>query len=83
VQVVVDVSGSNSRPAEDAAIARLQAAGAVNAGRSNTLAKLGADFAGPFGAGMMQAIQAHWPASTTRRGQDTTPDGHGMQRPTA
>ncbi|MGG5889124.1 isochorismatase family protein [Falsiroseomonas sp. HC035] len=81
VQVVVDVSGSNSRLAEDAALARLQAAGSVNAGWLNTLTELGADFAGPFGAGMMQVIQRHWPASTTGQVQDTTPDGHGMQLP--
>ncbi len=81
VQVVVDVSGSNSKLAEDMAIQRLQAAGAVNAGWLNTLTELGADFAGPHGAGMMGIIQAHWPASTIGTPLDTTPDGHGMQLP--
>ncbi len=81
VQVVVDVSGSNSKLAEDMAIQRLAAAGAVNAGWLNTLTELGADFAGPFGRGMMGIIQAHWPASTVGAVQDTTPDGHGMQLP--
>lgn len=81
VQVVVDVSGSNSRLAEDMAIQRLAAAGAVNAGWLNTLTELGADFAGPFGRGMMGIIQQHWPASTVGEVHDTTPDGHGMQLP--
>lgn len=83
VQVVVDVSGSNSKLAEDMAIQRLAAAGAVNAGWLNTLTELGADFAGPFGRGMMGIIQAHWPASTVGEVSDTTPDGHGMQLPRA
>lgn len=81
VQVVVDVSGSNSKLAEDMAIQRLAAAGAVNAGWLNTLTELGTDFAGPFGGGMMGIIQAHWPASTVGEVRDTTPDGHGMQLP--
>jgi hypothetical protein len=81
VQVVVDVSGSNSKLAEDMAIQRLAAAGAVNAGWLNTLTELGADFAGPHGQGMMGIIQAHWPASTVGVTEDTTPDGHGMQLP--
>jgi len=81
VQVVVDASGSNSKLAEDAAMARSQAAGAVNAGWLNTLTELGQDFAGPFGRGMLGIIQGHWPASTTGTTDDTTPDGHGMQLP--
>ena len=81
VQVVTDVSGSNSKLAEDMAIQRLAAAGAVNAGWLNTLTELGADFAGPYGRGMMGIIQAHWPASTVGQVEDTTPDGHGMQLP--
>ena len=81
VQVVVDVSGSNSKLAEDAAIARLQAAGAVNSGWLNTLTGLGSDFAGPHGPGMMGIIQSHWPASTVGTVADTTPDGRGMQLP--
>ena len=81
VQVVVDVSGSNSKLAEDAALARLQAGGAVNSGWLNTLTELGQDFAGPWGRGMMGIIQGHWPASTTGTPDDTTPDGHGMQLP--
>lgn len=81
VQVVTDVSGSNSKLAEDMAIQRLAAAGAVNAGWLNTLTELGTDFAGPHGAGMMGIIQQHWPASTVGTVEDTTPDGHGMQLP--
>ncbi|WP_270935406.1 isochorismatase family protein [Falsiroseomonas oryzae] len=81
VQVVVDVSGSNSRLAEDTALQRLAAAGAVNAGWLNTLTELGTDFAGPYGQGMMGIIRAHWPASTIGHTHDTTPDGHGMQLP--
>lgn len=79
VQVVADASGSNSPLAEALAIARLQAAGAVVSGWLNTLTELGADFAGPFGAGMMQIIQTYWPKSTVGSLRDTTPDGHGMQ----
>ncbi|MGX9965348.1 isochorismatase family protein [Roseomonas sp. F4] len=81
VQVVTDVSGSNSKLAEDMAIQRLAAAGAVNAGWLNTLTELGTDFAGPFGGGMMGIIRQHWPASTVGTVQDTTPDGRGMQLP--
>jgi hypothetical protein len=81
VQVVADVSGSNSLLAETTAIARLQAAGAVVSGWLNMLTELGADFAGPHGRGMMGIIQQHWPASTTGTVEDTTPDGHGMQLP--
>jgi nicotinamidase-related amidase len=81
VYVVVDVSGTNSQVAENAAIARLTAAGAVPVSWLNMLTELGADFAGPHGEGMMGIIQAHWPASTTGRVDDTTPDGFGMQLP--
>jgi hypothetical protein len=45
------------------------------------LTELGRDFAGPYGQGMMQIIQAHWPASTLGAIHDMTPDGHGMQLP--
>lgn len=79
VFVVADVSGTNSKLAEDLALQRLQAAGAVLVGWLNILTELGVDFAGPFGKGMMEIIQTHWPASTVGTVQDTTPDGHGMQ----
>jgi hypothetical protein len=81
VQVVADVSGSNSPLAEATAIDRLRDAGAVVSGWLNTLTELGADFAGPHGQGMMAIIQRHWPASTVGAVQDTTPDGHGMRLP--
>lgn len=81
VYVVVDASGSNSKLAEDAAIQRLIMAGAVPVGWLNALTDLGKDFAGPHGKGMMQIIQAHWPASTVGPVEDTTPDGRGMQLP--
>lgn len=80
VYVVTDVSGSNSSLAEQDALARLRDAGAVTGGWLTTLTDLGRDFASPdYGRGMMQIIQAHWPASTTGTVLDTTPDGHGMQ----
>jgi Isochorismatase family len=81
VYVVVDASGTNSPLAEDAAILRLVSAGAVTVSWLNALTELGGDFAGPYGKGMMEIIQAHWPASTTGTVDDTTPDGHGMQLP--
>jgi hypothetical protein len=81
VFVVVDTSGTNSRLAEEAAVQRLIQAGAVPVSWLNALTELGTDFAGPYGRGMMQIIQAHWPASTVGAIHDTTPDGHGMQLP--
>jgi hypothetical protein len=67
--------------AEDAAIQRLILAGAIPVGWLNALTDLGKDFDGPYGKGMMQIIQAHWPASTVGLVDDTTPDGRGMQLP--
>jgi hypothetical protein len=81
VYVVVDVSGTNSALAEAAAIERMVQAGAVPVSWLNILTELGTDFAGPYGKGMMEIIQTHWPASTTGALDDTTPDGHGMQFP--
>jgi len=81
VYVVVDASSTNSKLAEDAAIMRLAAAGAVPVSWLNMLTELGADFAGPYGKEMMGIVQAHWPASTTGHTEDTTPDGRGMQLP--
>lgn len=81
VFVVVDVSSTNSKLAEDAAIQRLVQAGAVPISWLNALTELGTDFAGPYGKGMMEIIQAHWPASTVGVVDDTTPDGRGMQLP--
>jgi Isochorismatase family len=79
VFVVVDVSGTNGKLAEDVALRRLADAGAVLVGWLSILTELGMDFAGPFGEGMMGIIQNHWPASTVGELSDTTPDGHGMQ----
>jgi hypothetical protein len=81
VFVIVDVSSTNSKLAEDAAIQRLIQAGAVPVSWLNALTELGTDFAGPHGKGMMEIIQAHWPASTVGVVDDTTPDGRGMQLP--
>lgn len=81
VFVVVDVSGTNSRLAEDAAITRLVAAGASPVGWLNVLTELGQDFDGPYGKGMMEIIRTHWPASTVGAVEDTTPDGKGFQLP--
>jgi hypothetical protein len=81
VYVVVDVSGTNSKIAEDAAIDRLVSAGAVPVSWLNMLTDLGADFNGPYGQGMMGIIQAHWPASTIGQVNDMSPDGRGMQPP--
>lgn len=81
VFVIVDVSSTNGKLAEDAAIQRLIQAGAVPVSWLNALTELGTDFAGPHGKGMMEIIQAHWPASTVGVVNDTTPDGRGMQLP--
>ncbi len=81
VFVIVDVSSTNSKLAEDAAVQRLIQAGAVPVSWLNALTELGTDFAGPHGKGMMEIIQAHWPASTVGVVNDTTPDGRGMQLP--
>jgi Isochorismatase family len=81
VYVVIDASSTNSKLAEDAAIQRLILAGAIPVGWLNALTDLGKDFAGPYGKGMMEIIQAHWPASTVGPVDDTTPDGRGMQLP--
>lgn len=79
VYVVADVSSTNSRLVEDVAIARLVQAGAVPVTWLNVLTEIGNDFSGPHGKGMMQIIQAHWPASTTGEVRDLTPDGKGFQ----
>ena len=50
---------------------RLIKAGAVPIGWLTALTELGTDFAGPSGKGMMQIIQAHWPASTVGPTHDT------------
>jgi hypothetical protein len=81
VFVIVDASSTNNKLAEDAAIQRLIQAGAVPVSWLNALTELGTDFAGPHGKGMMEIIQAHWPASTVGAVEDTTPDGRGMQLP--
>jgi hypothetical protein len=79
VYVVVDVSSTNSRLVEDAALMRLVQAGAVPVNWLNVLTELGGDFAAPHGRQMMEIIQAHWPASTTGEVRDLTPDGAGFQ----
>jgi hypothetical protein len=79
VYVVVDVSSTNGRLVEDTAMMRLVQAGAVPVNWLNVLTEIGGDFAGPDGQGMMQIIQAHWPASTTGEVRDLTPDGAGFQ----
>jgi hypothetical protein len=81
VYVVVDVSGSNSKLAEDAALMRLRDAGAVTVGWLNMATELGGDFASPVGKDLMGLVGAHWPASTVGPVTDLTPDGHGMQLP--
>lgn len=81
VYVVVDASGTNSKVAEDIAVTRLIQAGAVPVTWLNILTELGGDFAGPYGKGMMEIIQKHWPASTIGPVEDLTPDGHGMNLP--
>lgn len=81
VFVVVDVSSTNNKLAEDAALMRLVQAGAVPVGWLNAMTELGFDFNGPYGKEMMQIVQKHWPASTVGTVNDTSPDGRGMQLP--
>jgi len=79
VQVVADVSGSNSPLAEQVALMRMRDAGAVITTWLTAATELGVDFAGAYGDGLKQIIGAHWPASTVGPVEDTTPDGAGMQ----
>lgn len=81
VFVVVDVSATNSTLAEQAAMMRLSAAGAVTVSWLNILTELGGDFAGPYGQGMAAIVRDHWPASTVGPVTDFTPDGRGLQLP--
>jgi hypothetical protein len=81
VYVVTDVSGSNSKLAEDMAIQRLRDAGAVPVTWLNLATELGVDFSAQHGKELMGIIQAHWPASTVGPVQDLTPDGKGFQLP--
>lgn len=81
VFVVADVSSTNSKLAEDAALMRLSQAGAVPVGWLNILTELGGDFAGPYGEGMAAIVRDHWPASTVGPVTDLTPDGRGLQLP--
>ena len=81
VFVVVDVSSTNSRLVEDVAITRLVKAGATPVTWLNVMTEIGGDFAGPYGKGMMEIVQKHWPASTVGDVDDLTPDGAGLQLP--
>jgi hypothetical protein len=81
VYVVVDVSGSNTKMAEDMAIMRLRDAGAVTTTWLTLMNELGQDFAGPYGKEMMANVVGHWPASTVGPVMDMSPDGHGLQLP--
>lgn len=81
VYVVTDVSGSNSRMAEEMAIIRMRDAGATMVTWLALASELGVDFAAPVGGELMGVIQEHWPASTVGPVQDLTPDGYGMQLP--
>lgn len=81
VYVVADVSATNSKLAEDAALMRLAQAGAVTVGWLNVLTEMGGDFAGPYGQQMAAIVRDHWPASTVGATRDLTPDGRGLQPP--
>lgn len=81
VYFVVDVSGTNSKLAEDMAVARLRDAGAVPVTWLNVATEIAEDFDTPAGKGVMALIQQHWPASTIGAVDDLTPDGRGMQLP--
>lgn len=81
VYVVVDVSGSNTKMAEDMAIMRLRDAGAVTTTWLTIMNELGVDFAGPYGQAMMASVVTHWPPSTVGPVMDMSPDGHGLQPP--
>ncbi len=81
VYVVADVSATNNKLAEDAALMRLAQAGAVTVGWLNVLTELGGDFEGPYGKEMAAIIGRHWPASTVGPVTDFSPDGRGLQLP--
>jgi hypothetical protein len=77
VYVVVDVSSTNSRLVEDAALMRLVQAGATPIGWLAAMTELGNSWGGPYGEGMQDIVQDHWAASTVGAVQDLTPDGRG------
>jgi hypothetical protein len=79
VWVVVDVSGSNSPIAEQAAIMRLRDAGAIITGWLAMATELAVDFASQYGDELKELVFNHWPASTIGPVHDSTPDGRGMQ----
>jgi hypothetical protein len=79
VWVVVDVSGTNSPLAEQAAIMRMRDAGAVMTGWLAMATELAVDFDSAYGDGLKELVFTHWPASTVGPVEDTTPDGYGMQ----
>lgn len=83
VYFVADVSGTNSKLAEDMAVARLRDAGAVPVTWLNVATEIAEDFNTPAGKQVMGLIQQHWPASTVGPVDDLTPDGRGMQLPAA
>jgi len=78
VYVVADVSSTNSRLVEDAALMRLMQAGAVPIGWLAALTELGQSWEGPHGEGMRAIVAEHWPASTVGPVEDLTPGGGGM-----
>ncbi|MDZ7600171.1 MAG: isochorismatase family protein [Hoeflea sp.] len=79
VYVVVDVSSTNSRLVEDAAMMRLVQAGAVPIGWLASLTELGWYWEGPYGQGIREIVATHWPASTVGPVDDTTPGQGGME----
>jgi hypothetical protein len=78
VYVVADVSSTNSRLVEDAALMRLVQAGAVPIGWLAALTELGRSWEGPYGGGMRAIVAEHWPASTVGPVEDLTPGQGGL-----
>ena len=81
VYFVVDVSGTNSKLAEDMAVARFRNAGAVPVIWLNVATEIAEDFNTPAGKQVTGLIQQHWPASTKGAIDDLTTYGSGMQLP--
>ena len=81
VFVVADVSSTNNKLAEDAAMMRLSRAGAVITTWLSISTELMRDWSLPQAKQLQAVVFEHLPASTIGTVNDTTPDGLGMRAP--
>jgi nicotinamidase-related amidase len=78
VFVVLDVSSTNNKLAEDAAVLRMTNAGAVPTTWLAMATELVGDWNTPHGQELMKVVQEHLKGSTVGEPHDTTPDGLGL-----